>query len=100
MVEPGERLIIVMVADIPEDGIDAFQQYEGVVLPLLAQHGGRLERRLRTTDSRVEVHIVSFDARAGFDAYMADPDRIAHRDLLAGVDVGQRVHEVQDVRES
>jgi hypothetical protein len=97
MAETGERLIIVMVADIPEDGIDAFQRYEGLVLPMLDQHGGRLERRLRSADSRVEVHIVSFDSRTGFDSYMTDPDRLSHRELLAGIDLGQRVIDVHDV---
>src|SRR5829696_852238 len=93
----GERLIIVMLADIPADCISAFQQYESRVLPLLDRHRGRLERRFRTTDSRVEVHIVSFDDRAGLDSYMADPERTAYRELLAGVDVRQRAVEVHEV---
>jgi hypothetical protein len=97
MEESGERLIIVMLADIPEDGISAFQQYESRVLPMLDRYGGRLERRLRTSDSRVEVHIVSFVDRAGLHSYMADPDRMAHREVLADVNVGQRVLEVHDV---
>jgi hypothetical protein len=97
MAETGERLIILMVADIPEDGIDAFQRYENLVLPILDQHGGRLERQLRSADGRVEVHIVSFDSRTGFDSYMADPDRLAHRELLAGVNLGQRVIDVHEV---
>jgi hypothetical protein len=97
MEDSGERLIIVMLADIPEDGISAFQQYESRVLPLLDRHGGRLERRFRTADSRVEVHVVSFDERSGLDSYMADPDRAAHRELLAGVEVRQRALEVHEV---
>jgi hypothetical protein len=99
MEDSGERLIIVMLADIPEDGISAFQQYESLVLPILDEHGGRLERRFRTPDGRVEVHIVSFDDRAGLDSYMADPDRTTHRELLAGVDVRQRALEVHEVRD-
>jgi hypothetical protein len=97
MEDSGKRLIIVTLADIPAGGISAFQQYESRVLPLLDRHGGRLERRFRTADSRVEVHIVSFDDRAGLDSYMADPDRTAHRELLAGVDVRQRALEVHEV---
>lgn len=97
MDESGERLMIVIVADVPEGAVTAFQRYEDRVLPMLEQHGGRLERRLRTPDGRVEVHIVSFGAPAGFDSYIADPDRSAHRELLAGVDVGQRVLKVHDV---
>lgn len=97
MAEPGERLIIVMLADIPDEGVRAFQQYEDRVLPMLAQHGGCLERRLRSADSRVEVHIISFDSRTSFDSYMAAPERTAQREPLAGVDIGQRVLEVHDV---
>ena len=97
MEDSGERLIIVMLADIPEDGISAFQQYESRVLPLLDRHGGRLERRFRTSDGRVEVHIVSCDDRAGLDSYLADPDRAAHRQLLARVNVRQKALEVHEV---
>lgn len=96
MTEVG-RLIIVMVADVPEDGVDAFQEYESRVLPLLARHGGRLERRLRSVDSLVEVHIVSFDSREGYESYIADPERMSHRSPLTDVHLGQRVLEVQDV---
>lgn len=93
----GGRLIIVMVADVPEDGVDAFQEYESQALPLLGRHGGRLERRLRSVDSLVEVHIVSFDSRGGYESYVADPERMNHRSPLTDMHVGQRVLEVQDV---
>lgn len=93
----GERLIIVTVADVPEDRVDAFQEYESRVLPLLGRHGGRLERRLRSMDSLVEVHIVSFKSRDGYESYIADPERMNHRSPLTDMHVGQRVLEVQDV---
>jgi hypothetical protein len=93
----ADRLIVAMVADIPESGIDAFQRYEDHVLPLLPRHGGRLERRLRSADGKVELHIVSFESREGFEAYIDDPDRADHRALLTGVNVVQRVHELHDV---
>jgi hypothetical protein len=86
-----------MVADIPAGGTAAFQEYESRVLPLLDRHGGRLERRLRSADDLVEVHVVSFASRAGYEAYLADPDRVRHRQRLVGVDVAQRIIEVTDV---
>ncbi len=92
-----ERLIIAMIADVADDGVAAFQTYESRVLPLLGRHGGRLDRRLRTADSRVEVHVISFASRAGYESYMADPERMAHRELLADVDVSQRILDVHDV---
>jgi len=51
-----------------------------------------------TVDGRTEVHVLSFDTRAGYDAYLADPDRAALRPLLAGLDIQQRVLPVTDVR--
>jgi uncharacterized protein (DUF1330 family) len=90
-------ITFVMVSDIPQGGVATFQEYEARVLPLLSRHGGRLERRLRGQDGRCEVHIVSFDDSSGYHAYMADPERQAHRKVLAGVDVVQRLLQVTDV---
>ena len=91
------RLTIVMVADAPAADVAAFQSYEALVLPLLDRHAGRLERRLRSADGTVEVHIVSFASRTGYESYLADPERTALRARLAGSQVGQRVVEVHDV---
>jgi hypothetical protein len=68
------------------------------VLPLLGRHGGRLERRLRGSGGQVEVHLVSFDTRSGYESYLADPERTGHRQLLAGADITQRVLELDEVR--
>ena len=73
------------------------QAYERRVLPLLERHGGRLDRRLRTADGRTEIHLLSFADRAGYDAYLADPDRAAAEPLLDGLDVDRRLLEVTDV---
>jgi len=72
----------VLIARIPPAGVEAFQRYEAAVLPLLAEHGGRLDRRLRSADGTTEVHVISFDDAAGLDGYRADPRRARHaRDL-------------------
>ena len=91
------RLTLVMLADVAREDVGAFQRYEAAVLSMLERHDGRLERRLRTADGQAEVHIVSFGSRHGFDAYMADPERIDHRALLEGVALTQRLLEVTDV---
>jgi hypothetical protein len=60
-------------------------------------HGGRLERRLRTTDGRTEVHLLRFASRAGYESFLADPGRAAYRASLGdAVPVG-RVLEVHGV---
>lgn len=88
---------LVVVADLAPGAQDAFARYEAAVLPLLSRHGGRLERRLRTQDGLSEVHVVSFASGDGYAAYLADPERQAHRPLLDGVEVRQRVLRVDDV---
>ncbi len=91
------RLILVMMADVAREGVEPFQRYEAAVLPMLERHDGRLERRLRTVNGQAEVHIVSFASRAGYDAYIADPERADHRAMLEGVALTQRLLEVFDV---
>ena len=90
-------LLLVLVVDVPADGVAAFQRYEELVLPLLARHGGRLERRLRTADALAEVHVVRFRDRGAYEEYAADPERARARGVLEGVALVQRVLEVTDV---
>jgi hypothetical protein len=92
-----ERLVIAMIADVPADGIEIFQEYERRVLPLLGRHHGRLERRLRAGDAQVEIHLVSFASRQGYESYLADPERVAHRHLLDPAPPTQRILEMTDV---
>jgi uncharacterized protein (DUF1330 family) len=91
------RVTFVMIADIPPGAESAFARYESLVLPLLARHGGRLERRLRTDDALNEVHIVSFESEDGYTSYIADQERQSHRAELGGADVVQRLLKVHDV---
>lgn len=63
------------------------------MLPLLADHGGRLERRLRTDDSTTEVHLISFGSEAGYRAYLSDPERRRSQPLLGDATITQRVLE-------
>lgn len=86
-----------MVADLSEDDVAAFQAYEAVVLPLLARHHGALERRLRSAAGVFEAHLITFADNAGYQAYLADPARVAARRLLEGRDLQQRVILVEDV---
>jgi uncharacterized protein (DUF1330 family) len=62
-----------------------FHDFEEKVLPLLKKHGGNLIYRARPTENCVietavnlpyEIHIVTFDTRAGFEAYLNDNERI------------------------
>jgi hypothetical protein len=86
-----------MIADVPAEAVGAFQEYERRVLPLLPGHRGRLERRLRSGDGLSEVHVISFDSREAYEAYLADPVRAGHRPLIESAGVVQRLLEVMDV---
>ena len=67
---------------MPAEGLAAFEEYERRVLPLLSAHGGRLTRRLRSTDRLVEVHLLEFSSTEAFAAYRDDLRRAAHAELL------------------
>ena len=87
------RFTVAAVVDVPAGAVGAFQRYEDLVLPLLARHDGELERRLRNASGTSEVHVLSFASEAAYRGYLADPDRLAQRVVLAGVTVSQRVLE-------
>jgi enamine deaminase RidA (YjgF/YER057c/UK114 family) len=93
---PAPPLTLAVVVDLADDAVAPFDAYERRVLPLLARHSGRLDRRVRTADGRTEIHLLSFADRAGYDAYLADPDRTALESLLDGLDVRRRLLEVAD----
>ncbi|MFF4685083.1 hypothetical protein [Streptomyces sp. NPDC001307] len=88
----------LMLARLPEGRLDAFDAYESAVLPLLAEHGGRLERRLRTLDDRVEAHLVSFPGDEDFAAYRADPRRSSAAPLLESSGAAIELLAVRDVQ--
>lgn len=87
----------LVLARVPEGGLAAFDAYERAVLPLLADHGGRLERRLRTPDGRTEAHLVSFPGDPEFAAYRADPRRADAAPLLAASGAEVELLAVRDV---
>jgi hypothetical protein len=72
----------VLIVRIPPEGIADFRAYEDAVLPLLPEFNGRLERRLRSPDGTVEMHIVSFASDTDFQNYRNDPRRTAQTWLL------------------
>jgi hypothetical protein len=93
----GSGLLLALTARIPFAGIEAFLAYEARVLPLLGDHGGILQRRLRIGDGTTEFHIVRFAARAGFESFRNDPRRAAASELLTASGAVIEVVEVLDV---
>jgi len=85
------RFVVVAVFDLAAEAVVAFRGYEERVLPLLRRHGGQVERRLRGADGTTEVHVLSFVTEAAWCGYLDDPERAAHRAVLADAPVEQRV---------
>ena len=86
-----------MLARVPTAGLEPFAAYEARVLPLLVEHGGTLERRLRSADARIELHLVSFSSDEAFIAYRDDRRRRKHGDLLERSGAVIQLFELYDI---
>ncbi|WP_369031550.1 hypothetical protein [Streptomyces adonidis] len=95
--EGAMAVTYLMLARLPEGGLGAFDAYESAVLPLLAEYGGRLERRLRTMDDQVEAHLLTFPGSEDLAAYRADPRRSAAAPLLESSGAAVELLAVRDV---
>jgi hypothetical protein len=87
----------VLLAHVPPQGLSSYREYERAVLPLLAEHQGTLERRLRSPDELLEVHVLGFSSREAFTAYVEDPRRAALQPLLISSGARTELHELADV---
>ena len=90
-------ITVLVVAHMPPGGVADFARYEDAVLPLLGDHGGELQRRLRSDDGTTEAHLVGFPSAAAYAAYRADPRREEHAHLLVASGARVTVHELRDV---
>ena len=68
---------LLVQIDLTAADLAAFEAYEAAVLPLLAEHGAVLERRLRVVDDGAETHLIDFPSPSALEAYLADPRREA-----------------------
>jgi uncharacterized protein (DUF1330 family) len=90
-------MTLVQIVRIPAEGIAQFQAFEAQVLPIMSRYGGSLERRLRSMDGRIEIHIVSFPSRDALDRYTNDADRTQHLPLRDASGASSELIEVVDV---
>ena len=95
--DPSAGLLLVAIVEMAPGSATVGQEYEDSVLGLLGRHGGSLERRVRSTDSATEVHMIRFRSRAGYESFMADPGRLGHRGRIAGAVPVTRVLEVREL---
>ena len=67
---------LLATIDLTDALLDAFNAYEAKVLPLLRNHGARLEMRVRSLDRKTETHLLFFPNAQAFANYRADPVRV------------------------
>jgi uncharacterized protein (DUF1330 family) len=82
MTDPEQPFTLAFVGYTTAELADGAAGYEDAVLPLLADHGARLIYRGRRSDGLdaelpFEVHLLWFPNRTAYDAYFADPRRLA-----------------------
>jgi hypothetical protein len=94
---PPSSITFVLIARIPPDGLSTFAAYEDHVLPILADYGGVLQRRLRSGDASVEVHVVSFPSAAAFASFREDPRRARHAPELEASGARIELLQLEDV---
>jgi uncharacterized protein (DUF1330 family) len=92
----GDEITFALLVRVPVTGVERFEEYERLVLPLLDEHGGRLERRLRSPDRLTEIHIVRFESRQAFAGYREDPRRAEQAHLLSESGAAIELLEVDD----
>lgn len=100
---PSVPLILVVILTIREGALEKFRRYEAEAARIMERHGGRIERAIFIPPEQPglparEVHIVSFESSAGFEAYRQDPallalaplrtEAIAETQLLKGAGQG------------
>jgi len=93
---PNDELLLVAIVEMAPGHAEAGARYEDAVLELLDRHGGSLERRMRGTESTTEVQLIRFRSRAGYESFMVDPDRLAHRERIGDAAPTTRVIEVRE----
>ncbi|MEO3746859.1 hypothetical protein [Plantactinospora sp. B5E13] len=95
--DPSGEVLLVAVVEMAPGHTEVGRRYEDAVLALLGRHGGSVERRMRGTDSATEVHVIRFGSRAGYESFLADPERLAHRERIGAAAPTTRVIEVHDL---
>jgi hypothetical protein len=95
--DPSAELLLIAIVEMAPGSAATGHKYEDTVLGLLDQHGGAVERRMRSMDSATEVHIIRFRSRAGYESFMADPDRLEYRDKIGDAAPTTRVLEVREL---
>lgn len=87
-------MMILVHIDLSNANIVQFETYEKAVLALLAEHGARLEERIRSIDGLAETHLLFFPDAAAFSAFRSNPARTNLQELWVGCGASTTLSEV------
>jgi hypothetical protein len=68
---------LLVDTDLLTASIETFEVYERIALSRLPIYGGKLEMRVRYTDQRRELHLLSFPDAESLTSYRNDPIRLS-----------------------
>ena len=88
---------LTFIARVPQHGVDDFLKYERSIIPVLIEHGGLIERRLRSVDERVEIKVVRFPSQEAYEELARDYRCRAAEPLLESSEATVEVFAVQEV---
>jgi uncharacterized protein (DUF1330 family) len=82
---PSEgKISLTVLLFVKEGEEETFDEYESAVLPLMANHKGKLLYRLRpdrksylneSADYPYEIHLIEFESKQDYENYLSDPER-------------------------
>lgn len=90
-------MLLLVQIDLSAADLVLFDRYEEAVLALLPDHGAALELRVRAADGSAETHLIRFPGRAAFDAFVADPRRLAMARFWTASGAAAQRWEVEDL---
>ncbi len=90
-------MLILVQIDLVEADLELFDRYEEQALTLLASHKAELRFRVRSSDNTSETHLLSFEDRASFESFLADPAREELQPLWLSCKAKTQVSEVLDL---
>jgi uncharacterized protein (DUF1330 family) len=92
-------MLLLATIDLSEADLVKFEAYEEFVLPLLADHGGRLHGRVRSKDQTTEYHLLYFSGQDQFSSFLNDPARVAMRDAWDDCGARSAIVELSELEE-
>jgi hypothetical protein len=72
-----DEMMFMVIMRVPVEELSEHLRYEDTVLPLLAEHGVRLERRVSSPGGDLEVHLLTVPSEETLRGYEQDPRRLA-----------------------